>query len=113
MRYFVTNRDVAGVTALQLQTAVANAFATWSNVPTAQLSAQFVGFSAADPVDDDGVTVIGFQSHPELDRVLGATTFTVDDITGAIIESDIFLNSTSPGRCAPPAKLRGSTCSRS
>ena len=26
--------------------------------------------------------------------MLGATTFNVDDVTGAIIESDIFLNST-------------------
>jgi hypothetical protein len=92
VRYFITNRDVPGVTAPQLQTAVANGFTAWSNVPTAQLSAQFGGFVSADPVNNDGVTVIGFQAQPDLDRVLGATTHNVDNVTGAIIESDIFLN---------------------
>jgi len=101
VRYFITNRDVPGVTAPQLQTAVASAFATWSNVPTAQLSAQFAGIVNADPVNKDGVTVIGFQFHSELDRVLGATTHNIDNITGAIIESDIFLNSNFAWSVAP------------
>jgi hypothetical protein len=92
VRYFITNRDVPGVTAPQLQTAVASAFAAWSNVPMAQLSAQFGGFVGAEPVNRDGVTVIGFQARPDLDRVLGATTHNIDNVTGAIIESDIFLN---------------------
>lgn len=93
VRYFITNRDVPGVTAPQLQTAVASAFATWSHVPTAQLSAQFAGFVDADPVNEDGVTAIGFEFVPDLDRVLGATTHNIDNVTGAIVESDIFLNS--------------------
>jgi len=38
--------------------------------------------------------VIGFQAHPEMDRVLGATTFLYDDETGELIEADIFFNST-------------------
>ncbi|HKW01608.1 MAG TPA: carboxypeptidase regulatory-like domain-containing protein [Vicinamibacterales bacterium] len=92
VRYFITNRDVPGVTAPQLQTAVASAFSAWSNVPTAQLSAQFGGFVSADPGNSDGVTVIGFLARPDLDRVLGATTHSIDNVTGAIVESDIFLN---------------------
>jgi hypothetical protein len=93
VHYFITNRDVPGVSAPQLQTAVASAFAAWSNVPTAQLSAQFGGIVNADPVNRDGATVIGFEFQPDLDRVLGATTHSIDSITGAIVESDIFLNS--------------------
>ncbi|HUL74276.1 MAG TPA: matrixin family metalloprotease [Vicinamibacterales bacterium] len=94
VRYFITNRDVPGVTAPQLQAAVDRAFSTWGSLPTAQISAQFVGFTGADPVNNDGATVLGFQAHPELDRVLGATTHAVDQTTGAVVESDIFLNST-------------------
>ena len=36
---------------------------------------------------------MAFEFQSELDRVLGATTHSIDSITGAIIESDIFLNS--------------------
>lgn len=93
VRYFITDRGVPGVSSQQLQTAVDRAFATWAAVPTAQVSAQFIGFVSADPVNNDGATVIGFQSQPDLDRVLGATTHAVDMQTGAVVESDIFLNS--------------------
>jgi hypothetical protein len=37
--------------------------------------------------------VLGFVSHPELDRVLASTSLLVDDTTGELIESDIFFNS--------------------
>jgi hypothetical protein len=57
---------------------------------------QFVGFTSAMPSDDDGLSVVGFESHPDLDRTLGATSFTVDMVTGEIVESDIFFNSTFP-----------------
>ena len=101
VQYFITNRDVPGVTAPQLATAVASAFGTWSGVPTVKLSSHFVGFVGSDPVNNDGITVIGFLNQPDLDRVLGATTHTVDGLTGAIIESDIFLNSAFPWSVAP------------
>ncbi len=93
IKYFVTNRSVDGVTANQLQTVVAQSFGTWAAVPTANTSATFTGFTNAEPVRDDGATVIGFQAHPELDRTLGVTTFTLDRTTGALVEADIFLNS--------------------
>jgi hypothetical protein len=96
VRYFVTDRDIAGVTSTQLQQAVSRAFASWDAVPGAQLSAQFVGFTLASPSQGDGATVIGFQNRPELDRTLGATSFMIDTITGVILESDIFLNSAFP-----------------
>jgi hypothetical protein len=47
------------------------------------------------------VSVIGFQSRPDMDRTLGATTFLVDDVTGEILESDIFLNTIFNWSVAP------------
>lgn len=96
IRYFVTDRGVPGVTSQQLQQTVLKAFATWGAVPTAAVSSQFVGFTSASPRPGDGVTVVGFQSRPELDRTLGATSFIVDTVTGDIVESDIFLNTAFP-----------------
>src|SRR4030095_15162567 len=94
IRYFVTNRDIDGVTAPQLQGVVDRAFATWQRVPGISLSSQFIGFTSSNPVRGDGSTVIGFQARPDLDRVLGATNWVIDSVTGAVLESDIFINST-------------------
>ena len=94
VRYFVTNRDVPGVTAPQLQQAVARGFASWAAIPNTGLSSQFVGFTGATPVNGDNANVIGFTTRADLDRVLGSTSFTVDTVTGEILEADIFLNST-------------------
>ena len=96
VRYFISNRDVPGVSAQQLQQAVARAFATWDSAPNVELSSQFAGFTQAPPLANDNASVIGFLDRPDLDRVLGSTSFTVDTITGEIIESDIFFNSSFP-----------------
>lgn len=101
IRYFVTNRDVPGVTAPQLQLAVDRAFATWAAVPNTGLSSQFAGFTGLNPQSGDNANVIGFTSRPDLDRVLGSTSFTVDDVTGEILEADIFLNSTFSWSVSP------------
>jgi hypothetical protein len=93
IRYFVTNRDVPGVPATQLQQAVERGFATWAAVPNLGVSSQFVGLTAINPVGGDNANVIGFSNRPDLDRVLGSTSFTVDTVTGEVLESDIFLNS--------------------
>ena len=93
IRYFITNRDVATVSAAQLQQAVERGFATWTAVPNLGLSSQFVGFTGINPVSGDNTNVIGFSNRPDLDRVLGSTSFTVDTVTGEVLESDIFLNS--------------------
>jgi len=94
VRWFTTDRGVPGVSASDLQAAMARAFATWEAVPTASITFQFTGFTGAEPFDDDNVSVLGFQAHPEMERVLGATGFLVDTITEEIVESDIFFNST-------------------
>jgi Matrixin len=93
VRWFATDRSVNGVTATQFQTAVAAGFATWEAVPTASITFQFVGFTSAVPFDDDGISTFGFDAEPDLDRVLGATSFVVDTLTGEIVESDVFFNS--------------------
>jgi Matrixin len=101
VRYFVTNRDVPGVTAPDLQRAVARAFDTWGAVPGVALAAEFVGFTSAEPFISEGMSVIGFRSRPDLDRTLGATTFTLDAATGTVLESDIFFNTAYPWSVAP------------
>jgi hypothetical protein len=93
VRWFALDRDVPGVTGAQFQTEVARAFATWENVPTASIAFQFAGFTSALPFEDDGVSVFGFEAEPDLERVLGATTFVVDVLTAEIVESDVFFNS--------------------
>jgi hypothetical protein len=96
VRYFVSTASVPGVTSAEFQAAVARAFATWQAVPTASITYQFAGVTAASPGSDDGSSVLGFLSRPDLDRVLASTSFLVDSATGALIESDIFFNAAFP-----------------
>jgi hypothetical protein len=97
VRWFANDRTtVPGVSASQFQSEIARAFTTWEDVPTASIAFQFAGFTSAVPFDDDGLSVFGFQSEPDMDRVLGATTFIVDVLTATIVESDVFFNSVFP-----------------
>ncbi|PWT80012.1 MAG: hypothetical protein C5B57_12950, partial [Blastocatellia bacterium] len=93
VRIFLNDRTVPGISLADFQAAVTRAFTTWQAVPTASISYQFVGFTAAEPFQEDGMSTIGFANRPDLDRVLGATTFLVDVSTGELLESDILLNS--------------------
>jgi hypothetical protein len=101
IRFGVTDRDDDDVSAAQLRTAAEASFATWAAVPSAALSASFAGFTSADPTRSDGQTVIGFEDHPELDRTLGVTSFTLDRTTGTLLEADIYLNSAFDWSVAP------------
>ena len=94
VRWFATDRGVPGVSASAFQAAVGRAFATWEAVPTASITFQFAGFTGANPGDEDDLSVLGFLNEPAMDRVLGATGFVIDTLTGEIVESDIFFNST-------------------
>jgi hypothetical protein len=94
--YFVTNQDVPGVSAPQLQAAMGRAFSSWSAVPRTGITHNFIGITGAQPVGGDGMSVVGFRSRPELDRTLAAASFEVDDVTGRILEVDIFFNTTVP-----------------
>src|SRR5262249_38752535 len=66
------------------------------SVPTASISYQFGGFTAALPGQDDGLSTLGFLNRPELARVLASTSFLIDTATGELLESDIFFNSAFP-----------------
>ena len=92
VNYRITSRDAVGVSASQLQAAVSRSFGAWGDADLVTLSSQFAGFTNSEPSASDGQTVIGFQSRPDADRTLGATTFQINVQTGQIIASDIFLN---------------------
>ena len=96
IRYFVTDRGAAGVTVDGLVTAVGRAFSTWQAVPTATVRAEFQGTTIVPPGFEDGRTTLGFLDRPDLDLVLGSTSFLVDASTGEIIEADIFFNTRFP-----------------
>ena len=92
VRFWVTNRATAGVSALDLQAAASRAFATWEGVEDSTITYTFGGFTAALPGEDDGLSTLGFLAEPELDRVLASTSFLIDAVTGELLESDIFFN---------------------
>jgi Carboxypeptidase regulatory-like domain/Matrixin len=94
VRYFVSSRSaIPGITVDDFQAAVGRAFARWEAVPTSSIAYQFGGLTVALPGEDDGLSTLGFRNRPELDRVLASTNFLVDIATGALLESDIFFNS--------------------
>jgi Matrixin len=101
VRWFATNTGVSGVTPAQFQTELERAFATWEAVPTATVAFQFVGFTSALPSQEDNLTVLGFEPEPDMERVLGATSFVVDVSTGDILESDVFFNTIFTWSVAP------------
>ena len=85
VRYFVTNRDVPGVTAPQLQTAVAQRVRDLEQrADRVALGASSSASPTPSPVDDDGVSVIGFQSQSRSrPRARRDDASRVDDVTGA------------------------------
>jgi hypothetical protein len=93
VRYFVSERAGNGVTAADLRGALERAATTWSAVDAASIRFQFQGMTPALPEVVDGQTTAGFLDRPDLDQVLGATSFLIDVTTGAIVEADIFFNS--------------------
>jgi hypothetical protein len=101
VRYFVTSTTVPGVSATDFQAAVGRAFTSWEAVPSAAITYQFAGVTSAVPGQDDGQSTLGFVNRPELDRVLASTSFLIDGVTGALVESDIFFNSAFAWSVAP------------
>ena len=91
--YFISERSGSGLTANDLRGAVERAAATWSRVESAKVRFQFQGMTSAPAEGIDGRTTLGFIDRPDLDRVLGATSFLIDTTSGEIAEADIFFNS--------------------
>ncbi len=92
IRYFVTDRGTADVPVDALVAAIGRAFGRWQQVASASVRAQFQGTTIVPPGFEDGRTTLGFLDRPDLDRVLGSTSFLLDGTTGEIIEADIFFN---------------------
>lgn len=91
--YFISERNGGGVTATDLRGAVDRAAATWSSINPAMVRLTYQGMTGAPAEGTDGRNTIGFLDRPDLDRVLGATSFMIDATTGSIYEADIFFNS--------------------
>ena len=94
--YFISERGTAGVSPEQLRDVVGRAFATWQAAPNTDLRSELQGFTSAPPGVQDQRTTFGFLDRPDLDRVLGATTFLLDGRTGEILEADVFFNTLFP-----------------
>lgn len=92
VRYFVSATEGPGVTSGDLRAAIARAAATWQAVPGANVRFEFQGTTSAPPNAIDGRTTLGFLDRPDMDRVLGSTSFIVDSDTGGIVEADVFFN---------------------
>ena len=101
VRYFVSDRDGTGATAGDLRGAIGRATATWQAVPSATVRFEFLGSTSVAPGGADGRTTLGFLDRPDLDRVLGATSFLIDTTTGAIVEADVFFNTRFPWSVSP------------
>src|SRR3989475_331250 len=101
VKYYVSEGSVPGVDASQLRAAVGRAFRRGEAVPSASIAYQFAGFTAAPPLDDDGMSTLGFLDRPELDRVLGSTSFLIAESSGALTAADIFFNSQFRSSVAP------------
>jgi hypothetical protein len=97
----VSDREVPNVTVDQLRGAVDRAFSTWQAVGTSAVAFESAGVTGGQPLDEDGVNVLGFLDRPDLDRVLASTSFMVDTRTGEILESDVFFNSAFAWSVAP------------
>jgi hypothetical protein len=101
IQYFVTERNIPEISATDLRDAVGRAFTTWQSVSTAALQSQFQGFTIAPPGVQDERTTFGFLDRPDLDRVLGATSFLLDATTGEILEADVYFNTRFTWSVAP------------
>ncbi len=101
VEYEVSEAGVDGVSAGQLRDAVGAAFSSWQAVTTASVRAAFGGFTSASPLDEDGLSTMGFVPRPDMERTLAATSYLVDTETGAIVESDVFFNAAFAWSVAP------------
>jgi len=93
VKYFVSETDAPTVSAGDLRGAVSRATATWQAVSSATVRFDYQGMTSAPPGMVDGRTTIGFLDRPDLDRVLGSTSFLIDTTDGTIVEADVFFNS--------------------
>jgi len=93
IRYFINERNLPGFGAAEYRAAIERAASAWQGVSTAAVGFQLSGATDALPTDADGMTTVGFMARPDLDRVLGSTSFIVDTVTGEVLEAGVVFNS--------------------
>ena len=99
--YFVGSRGGGGVSAGEFRDAIVRAFAVWEAVPSSVVRFANAGVSDRQPSDNDGVTLLAFTDRPDLDRTLAATSYTIDVVSGTLLEADVFFNAAFPWSVAP------------
>lgn len=93
VRYFVNDQGLPALSSVEYRAALDRAFAAWEAVASSAVTFQSGGLTSSLPTESDGITTIGFMPRPDLDRVLGATSFVIDAVTGEVLEAGIFFNS--------------------
>lgn len=95
--YRVSDAETAaGISVTTFDQALTRALASWSGVPTADVTFTRQGFTSARPSDDDTVNVFGFERRTDLARTLAITTYTIDTVNGRIVEADVLFNAAQP-----------------
>lgn len=94
--YHVGDRGATGVSPQQFDEALLRAFRAWEDVPSATIRFARGGVIGGPLDDHDGVTHLAFDSRPELDRTLAATSYTLDIVSAEILEVDVFFNDAFP-----------------
>jgi hypothetical protein len=95
--YRVSDAETAaGISVTTFDQTLSRAFATWSDVDTADVTFSRQGFTSARPSDDDTVNVLGFERRTDLARTLAVTTYTIDTVDGHIVEADVLFNAAQP-----------------
>ena len=96
VRYLVGSQGGGGVSGQEFRDAIARSFATWEAVPSSTLRFAVAGTTDRGLDENDGVTTLAFANRPQLDRTLGATSYTIDVTSGELLEADIFFNAAFP-----------------
>ena len=106
--YRVSDADLAdGISANALDQALQRAFRAWESVPSATVQFTRQGFTSGRPSDDDASNVFGFERRPDLERTLAVTSYTIDVISGAIVEADVQFNGAQPWSVAENGTTAG------
>ena len=106
--YRVSDAELAdGISAGDLDQALQRAFRAWEGVASADVRFTRQGFTSGRPSDDDTSNVFGFERRPDLERTLAITSYTIDVISGAIVEADVQFNAAQPWTVAENGSTAG------
>jgi len=106
--YRVSDAELAdGISATALDQALQRAFRAWEAVASADVRFTRQGFTSGRPSDDDASNVFGFERRPDLERTLAVTSYTIDVISGEIVEADVLFNAAQPWTVAENGSAAG------